>query len=389
MPGSAFHQTAEDYREILARNAIELQILESRGAMENLERLDDPKVRVDIGFVQSGLADEKEIEGLVSLGSLYYEPLWVFYRGSQVLDRLSQLRGKRVAVGAEGSGTRVFALRLLKANGVDDSSRLRDEGGEQAVQALRQGEVDAAFLIGNSSTPIVRELLEAPGISLMSLVQADGYVRRFPYLYKLVLPRGTLDLGKDLPAHDVVLVGPTAELIAREDLHPALSDLLIEAAQEVHGGAGLFRRAGEFPAAREHDFAISDDAERYYKSGQRFFYRHLPFWLASLVDRTLVLVIPVVVRLIPGVGMVPALYRWRVRLRIYRWYGALMALERDMRAQGTPEERGKLLERLDAIEQTVNQARVPLFFADQVYGLRAHIEFVRERLKISGSLLPA
>jgi TRAP-type uncharacterized transport system substrate-binding protein len=247
-PGSAFHQTAEDYREILARNGIELRILESRGAMENLERLSDPKVQVDIGFVQSGVVAEKDMKGLVSLGSLYYEPLWVFYRGARVLHGFSQLRGKRLAVGAEGSGTRVFALRLLKASEIDETSALpRDEGGEQAVQALSEGDVDAAFLIGNSSTPIVRELRQAPGIALMSLVHADGYVRRFPYLYKLVLPRGTLDFGKDVPAHDVVLVGPTAELIAREELHPALSDLLIEAAQEVHGGAGLFRRAGSFP----------------------------------------------------------------------------------------------------------------------------------------------
>ena len=384
--GSAFYQTAEEYRDILARNGVKLEILVSHGAEENLNRLDTPAFHADVGFVQSGLADEKEIEGLVSLGSIYYEPIWVFYRGTKPVDQLTQLRGLRIAVGAQGGGTRVLVLRLLKANGIDaKSATLLEIGNEDAVQALRESKVDVAFLLGNSSAPIVRELLQTPNISIVNFSQADAYTRIFPYLYKLVLPKGTLDLSKNLPAQDITLVGATAELIAREDLHSALSDLLIEAAQEVHGGPGLFRRAKEFPDPREHDFAMSDDAQRYYKSGQPFLHRHLPFWLANFVDRILVLLVPIVAIVIPGLRLAPAFYRWRIRSRLYRWYGLLMAVERDMLGEPSAQKREELLKRVAEIEATVNKSKMPVFIADQVYGLRAHIEFVRDRLTASSA----
>jgi len=380
-PGSAFYKTAQEYRAILARDDVKLEILTSEGAEENLNRLRNPNFHVDIGFVQSGLAGELETEDLVSLGSMYYEPIWIFYRGARPVDKLTQLRGLRIAVGAEGGGTRVLALRLLKANGIDaKSATLLEIGNEDAVQALRNQRVDVAFLLGNSSTPIVRELLQTSHISLVNLSQADAYTRIFPYLYKLVLPKGALDLSKNLPPQDITLVGATAELIAREDLNSALSDLIIEAAKEVHGGPGLFRHAGEFPDPREHDFAISDDALRYYKSGQRFLHRHLPFWLANLVDRALVLLVPIVALVIPGLRLAPAFYRWRIRSRLYRWYGALMAVEADMLGGPTAQQREELLKRIDVIETTINKSKMPVFIADQVYGLRAHIGFVRDRL---------
>lgn len=380
-PGSAFHKTAEEYRDILARDNVQLEILPSQGAEDNLKRLRNPSFHVDVGFVQSGLAAELETEDLVSLGSMYYEPIWVFYRGAKSVDKLTHLRGLRIAVGSEGGGTRVLALRLLKANGINaTSATLVEIGNEDAVQALRKGAVDVAFLLGNSSTPIVRELLQTPNISLVNFSQADAYTRVFPYLYKLVLPKGALDLSKSLPPQDITLVGATAELIARDDLNSALSDLLIEAAKEVHGGPGLFRHAGEFPDPREHDFAISDDAQRYYKSGQRFLHRHLPFWLANIVDRVLVLLVPIVAIVIPGLRLAPAFYRWRIRSRLYRWYGALMAVEGDMLGEPTAQQREELLKRIDVIDANVNKSKMPVFIADQVYGLRAHIGFVRDRL---------
>lgn len=383
--GSAFYQTAEEYRDILARDGVKLEILTSHGGEENLNRLDTPSFHTDVGFVQSGLADEKETEGLVSLGSIYYEPIWIFYRGTKTIDQLTQLRGLRIAVGAEGGGTRVLALRLLKANGIDNhSATLQEIGNEDAVQALRAEKVDVVFLLGNSSVPVVRELLQTPHISIVNFSQADAYIRIFPYLYKLILPQGALDLSRNLPSHDIGLVGATAELIARDDLNSALSDLLIEAAKEVHGGPGLFRHTGEFPDPREHDFAISDDALRYYKSGQRFLHRHLPFWLANIIDRILVLLVPIVALVIPALRLAPAFYRWRVRTRLYRWYGLLMAVERDMLGAPTPPQREELLARIDVIDAAVNNSKMPVFIADQVYGLRAHIGFVRDRLSTLG-----
>jgi hypothetical protein len=226
---------------------------------------------------------------------------------------------------------------------------------------------------------MMRKLLRTPGVRLFHFAQADAYSRRFPYLSKLELPMGVFDFGKNTPPRDIHLIGPTVELVARDHLHPALSDLLIESAREVHGGAGLLRRAGEFPAPLEHEFPISEDARRYYSSGKSFLYRSLPFWMASLADRTLVVFVPIVVLLIPGLKLVPTIYRWRIRSRIYRWYGKLIALERRMLAQPSPGEREELLKQLDEIEAKVNNLKMPLAFADQFYVLRDHIRFVRDR----------
>jgi len=322
--GSVFEATAERYRKILAREGVTLQVLPSQGSLENLQRLGDAQFNVDVGFVQGGLAQLGNTEDLMSLGSVFYQPVLVFYRSPHALERLSGLRGKRIAIGRPGSGTRVLADTLLRANEIEPSgpTKLVDLDGKDAVGALLQGQVDAAFLTGDSATAAnMRELIDAPGVRLFDFVQGDGYVRRFRYLTKLDLPAGSLDLGNNTPAKPLTIIAPTVELIARPDLHPALSDMLIEAAREVHGRATLMQRAGEFPAPLEHEYRLSDDAVRYYKSGKGFAYRHLPYWLASLVDRAVIMLVPILVLLVPGLKVVPWLYRWRVGGRIYKRYG--------------------------------------------------------------------
>ena len=286
--GSSFRNTADKYRKIIERSGVKVNILASHGGLDNLQMLANPEARVDVGFVQGGLTDDVNIEGLKSLGSVFTQPLIIFYRSGHQIDELSQFRGKRLAIGPEGSGTHSLAIKLLKGNGIDAKPTvLLDLAGEDAAKALTDGRADAVFLMGDSATPaVMRGLMSTPGIKLMSFAQADGYLRRFSFLSKLTLPRGAIDLGKNVPAGDVQLVGPTVELVARADLHPALSDLLVGAAREVHSGPGMFRNAGEFPAPLKKDFPISEDAERYYQSGSRFLYTHLPFWLASLTDRT-------------------------------------------------------------------------------------------------------
>ena len=385
--GSSFQLNAERYAKILARNGVKLQILPSQGSLQNLQRLNDPAFKVDIGFVQGGVATPKDTENLVSLGSLFHVPLMMFYRGApagkKLAERLSDFNGKRIAVGQAGSGTRSLALILLKANGIEPGGRstLLDLGGEEAADALLAGKVDAVMLMNDSTSPqILRKLINTPRVHLLNFKQADAYARRYPYLTKLDLPMGSFDIGKNMPAEDYELIGPTVELIARDDLAPALSDLLIEAAREVHGRAGLLQRAGQFPAPLEHEFRISDDATRYYATGKGFLYRNLPFWLANIVNRVLVLVVPLVVVLIPGLRMVPWLYSWRIRSRIYRWYGALITIERAAMNQPSLHEREHMLKRLDEIESAVNQMKVPLAFADQFYVLRVHIGFVRDHL---------
>ena len=383
--GSLFQTNAEKYRLIMARNGVTLRVLPSHGSLENLERLQSSSLRVDVGFVQGGVTNGSALEKLVSLGSIAYQPLLVFYRGTTTVELLSGLKGKKLAIGPVGSGTHTLALALLAANGIEPggATSLVDLDGGSAAQALLAGSVDAAFLMGESaSAQTMRQLLRTADIQLLSFAQADGYVRRIRYLNKLELPEGSIDLGKNIPAHDVNLIGPTVELLARENLHPALSDLLLETAREVHGNASLLQRRGEFPAPLEHDFRISPEAIRYYKSGKSFFYRHLPFWLASLVNRLLAVVLPLIVVLVPGLRTIPALFRWRIKLRLYRWYRALLLVERDLVVQPT-EKREELLSRLDDIERAANKMKVPASFADQFYALRGHISFVRDRLKLN------
>jgi TRAP-type uncharacterized transport system substrate-binding protein len=381
--GSSFASTAQRYQKILARQGVKLNIVPSQGSLDNLKRLADPKQKVDIGFVQGGLGGQVDASELYSLGSIFYTPVYVFYRSPKAIARLSELSGRRISVSREGSGTFVLATALLRANGIDgkDATKLFNLEGTAAEDALQAKEVDAAFLMGDSAAfANIRELIRTDGVRLFDFTQADAYTRRFRYLTKLDLPAGAFDLGKNLPPQPQTIVSPTVEIIARADLHPALSDMLIEAAREVHGRSNLFQKAGEFPAPLEHEYRISDDAARYYKTGKTFAYRHLPFWVASLVDRIIVVLVPLIVILIPAFKLVPWAYRWRLSQRIYRRYGELMALERAAFSQTTPAQRADLLKRLDQIEGRVIGLKLPGSFADQVYLLRQHITFVRTRL---------
>jgi TRAP-type uncharacterized transport system substrate-binding protein len=381
--GSAFQKAAEKYRAILARNGVKLKILSSAGSLENLKRLGNPAFRVDIGFVQAGVTNSVNTSNLVSLGSVAYEPLLIFYRSAAPLELLSEFNGKRLAIGPVGSGTRFLASSLLAANGIQPggATTFLDLDPGAATKGLLTGAVDAVFLMADSaSTENMRELLRTQDVRLFNFMQADGYTRRIHYLNKVVLPEGAIDFGKNIPAQDVDLVAPTVELIARSKLHPALVDLLIEAAREVHGNATLLQRRGEFPSPMVIDYHLSDEARRYYASGKSFLYRSLPFWLASRVNRILVAFVPMLFVVVPGLRFIPTVYQWQIRLRIYRFYRALLSVERGAFANPTSEHRDELLTRLSQIEKGANKMKVPASFADQFYVLRQNIVFVRNKL---------
>ncbi|HLK93723.1 MAG TPA: TAXI family TRAP transporter solute-binding subunit, partial [Polyangia bacterium] len=386
--GSGYRTQADKYRDILGRHGVKVVVLPTRGALDNLDKLANRTA--DVGFVQGGLSEGRDVRHLVSLGSLYPQPLMIYTRNREPIERLTDLRGKRLAIPPEGSGARVLAQKLLQANEMDKPPTvLMALDAEEAQRELIAGKVDAAFLMGDVATPqVMRSLREVPGIELASFRQADGYLRKFRFLSKLTLPEGAMDLGRDYPPEDIQLVGPTVELVARDDLHPALSDLLIGAAREIHGGAGLFRNAGEYPAPLARDFPISPDAERYYKSGQQFLYKRLPFWLASLIDRLLVVVLPLLVVLVPATRLAPAVYRWRVRSHIYRWYGVLMSLEQEMRGEPPAEVRARVRARLEQITRAVSELKTPPSFGDQLYVLRGHVAAVRRRLEDDGGQAP-
>lgn len=381
--GSVFERNAEKYKTILAHEGVTLKILPSEGSVENLKRLIDPRVSVDVGFVLGGEVNGANIGHLVSLGSISYQPLMVFYRGTPK-NLLSDFKGKRLDIGEEGSGTHSLSLALLKANGIEpnDGTVLVNSVKGDMIRSLLENRIDAIFVMGDSTaTDLMRTLLHAPDIHLFDFKQADAYARRIPYLNKLDLPQGALDFGKNVPAENISLVAPTVELIARDTLHPALSDVLLAAAKEVHATPGLFKKRGEFPAPIEHEFRISPDASRFYTSGKSFLYRTFPFWIASLIARTIAVVLPIALLLIPALKTAPAIYKWRIQTRINRWYGALLELERDaFKPSGDPTKRQELLRHLDRIENTVNQIAVPASFGDIFYGLRGHISFVRENI---------
>ncbi len=384
---SSFHRWAVSYQQALATHGVKLKILTSGGSQDNLRRLqadDITDTHADIGFVPGGLVKEKYLGDVVSLGSVAYQPLFIFYRSPVPFSRLSELAGKRIAVGAKGSGVRILALTLLQANGITGAPTTfvnLDAGA--AASALLTGKIDAVFLMGDSAPlPILRSLIRDPNVQMFNFTQAEAYTRRFAYLSKMVLTQGVLDFGKNVPAQDVALIGPTVELVARKGLNTALIDLLIEVAKEVHGNSSILQKRGQFPAPLEHEFPLSEDAVRYYKSGKGLLMSTLhSFWLASLANRILVAVVPLVLILIPTIRFLPVAYRLRILLRLYRHYRPLLRLERDSFGPMTPERLEHLLRRLDEIEAAVNQLKVPASFADRLYLLRSHIAFVRQRLK--------
>ncbi|SCK21076.1 TAXI family TRAP transporter solute-binding subunit [Vogesella sp. LIG4] len=382
-PGSSFQRNAERYRQLLAREGVTVKVLPSAGAQDNLRLLLDARQKVDVGFVLTGESGNADTSRLMSLGSISYQPLLVFYRGAPRA-LLSDFKGQRLDIGEEGSGTRTLALALLKLNGIapgGDTTLLSSLHGD-AVKALLAGRIDALFVMGDStSTDHLRELLHNPDIHLFSFAQADGYARRLSYLNKLEMPRGVLDFGKDIPAETINLVAPAVELVARDGLHPALSDLLLDAAREVHGKAGIFKKAGEFPALASHEIHTSPDAQRYYASGKSFLYRTFPFWLAGLVARGLAVILPLALLLIPALRVVPVLYRWRIQSGINRWYRVLFDIEREaVSHRGEPAKCQELLHRLAHIDAAVSRIVVPAAFGDLLYDLRGHIDFVRTRL---------
>lgn len=377
----AYHLFAGRYRDLLAKEKIRVELRPSTGSIDNLKRLTDPESGVDVALVQGGIATPDQDYGLVSLAALYYEPLWIFYRDADNLTLLAQLAGKRIAAGPEGSGTRVLVSNVLIAsNAMKTGSPLSPLTGMAAADALISGRIDAALFVAAPDAPVVQKLLKTPGIRLMSLSQAEALARHFNYLSPITLPRGMIDLGADIPPSNVRMVAATTHLVARQDFHPALVSVLLQAATKVHGGAGVFRKAGEFPAVREGDFPISEDAQRYFKSGPPFLQRYMPFWLANLLERMLVLIVPLIAVLIPVLRIMPAFYDWRVKRKIFCWYGELKMVELELRSKPGAADTARLLARLDEIEDGVDGTQVPLTYWDYVYTLRGHIQMVRARL---------
>ncbi len=378
----AYYLFGQRYREILARNGIELEVRATAGSVENLRLLGGQNDGVDVAFVQGGTAKFSGTRDLLGLASLYFEPMWVFYRGDESLDDLGAFRGRRLAVGTEGSGTRAVAIQLLAANAISETSAtLLPLGGRKAAEALLNGETDAAFMVASPESPSVKTLLEDETVSLLSFRRSDAYTRTHRFLSSVTLPEGVIDLTANIPAKDVVLLAPAATLVASPRLHPALIDLLLQAAAEVHGDGGLFEQRDQFPSAKYLEFPLSRDARRFFRSGPPFLQRYLPFWAATLIDRMLVMLLPLMALAIPLFRLMPPMLRWRIRSRIFRWYRALLAIDPALHEDADRARLEEHVATLDRLEMEVSKVDVPLSYADQLYHLRLHIELVRKELE--------
>lgn len=373
-----YFKIAQQYREELAEKGIELEIISSLGSGENIRRLLNGKV--DLAFIQGGTGNKEQ--SLVSLGSLYYEPLWIFLRKGINIETISDLAGFRVSIGQEGSGTRILVNQLLELNDFDSKAAdIQALSATHAKQALLNSTIDVAFMVTSSDSAIVKELLPNEQVKLLELKRADTYVRLIPYLSKISLAEGILDLKNNLPAHNVNLLAPTANLVVTKDFNPALMVLLLRTADKIHSKASIFSATETFPSSQFTAYPVNEVASRFYTVGSPFLMRYLPFWPAVFIDRMIVMLVPLLVLLLPLGKIMPPLYQWRIRSKIYRWYKELQDVDAEIHCQPLSEEQFEsLAAELTRVEQEVNKVKPPLSYADQLYNLLIHIDLVRKKL---------
>ncbi len=370
------------YQALLQQDGITLEIRETEGPIQSLAELHKEGSGVDMAFVPGGIGGLESTVGLVSLGSLYYEPLWIFHKGKNRIEHLSQLKGKRIGVGRPNSSTRLLTTVILNAAGVNaDNSTLYEIGEDDSKQALSLGIVDEIFLSGVPSSPLIGEVANMRGVSLVDLNESEALARQFTYLHHLALPESALSLQANIPPRKLDLLAPTVTLVARDSVHPALTYLLLKVLTRVHGGAGLLQHENEFPSDKDSDFELSDQAAYFYKSGPPFLDRYLPYWAATFVSRVLIILLPLLALAIPLSRVAPAGYTWVIKSRIHKLYGELRFLELQLRKGGTSVDVSHFRNELDAIENKVNHLRLPVAFSSHLYELRSHIGLVRKQME--------
>ena len=377
--GSFTAALGKRYRELLAQKGIELKLVPTTGAVDSMARLRDPKSDVSIAIIPAGMSDQQQSPGLVSLGTLYYEPIWLFYRG-QVLKKPEQMRGLRISIGPEGSAGRALSLEYLAHVGVihRETATLLPLLPSDAAAKLLSGEIDAAVRVDAWETPAVQQLLGAKELNVWNIRRADALVALYPYLNKVVLPAGVVDLAENRPPSDVQLIALKASLAVRRDLHPAIQYLLLDAASQIHSGPGVFNKAGQFPAPESNDLPLSNYARQYYKTGSPFLQRNLPFWLGVLIHQLLVLLLPLVGVLYPLLRLIPMAFVSIESHRVYKLYSELKLLEEELASASSPKAEMNFIERLDRLEARVRDLWVPASLRPQLYDLRLHISLVRE-----------
>jgi len=376
--GGAYHELGLRYREVLARSGVRLRLVNTTGGLDNLARLRDRRSGAHAAFIQSGTTTKEESPNVESLGTLYFEPLWLFFR-SGIGDGIERYRGRRISIGPEGSGGRALALEILKRTKVDAVvGKLLGFPPQEAADKLIAREIDVAFFVLGWDSPVVRRLMAEDGIEVASVPRPDAFIALYPFLSKVVLPAGVADLAANRPPADVVLLSTKASLAARSDLHPAIQYLLLNAAVEIHSAPGIFQKAGQFPAAESVDLPLSEEAQRFYKSGRPVLQAYLPFWMAALFERFLVVFVPVLVLLYPAFKLLPQGYDWLMQSRIRRLYDEMKSIERELVSGHAPP--GALNAKLDRLYQSASELQLPVKYASMQYTLRMHLDLVRARI---------
>lgn len=385
---SAYAEMGDQYAKLLRQHGITVQLVPTEGSADNLRRLQAGEA--DAGFVQGGSATaptDDDTEELLTLGNLFVEPVWLFYRAQSAADisetgrlqSLNQLSSLRINAGTAGSGVPPLMDTLLDMHRMDPK-KIKISHLEQtpATVQMLQGKLDAVVFASAPQAPMVQMLLQTPGIRLMDFPQNEAYARRLPFITPVTLPRGVVDLARNIPAQDVHLIATTTSMLVRESLHPGLRQLLSQATVQTHGQSGWFQRTREFPNASNSEFPLAPEAERTLKNGIPSLQRYIPFTLANLVERMWLALGIIIAVLLPLGKIAPPLYAYRVRSRVFRWYGELRDIE--SRLEAHPEDKEKLLEELNAIESKVEKVILPLSYADELYALRNNIGLVRQRL---------
>src|SRR5215471_12657259 len=379
--GSAYYEDGKRYRAGLAKAGVEVQLVSTAGSVETVALLRDPHSGVSVGMIQGGVVGAANTAGLDSLGTVAYEPLWWFHRPENQGVGADGLRGRKVVIGPEGSGTRALSLELIKRIGMEIGELLA-LAPREAAEKLKAGEIDVAFMMNPWDAPVVQQLLADEHVALSGFPHADAFVALYPFLNKVIVPRGVTDLARDQPPADVTLIATKTTLVVRQDLHPALQYLLLDAATEIHSRPSIFNRANEFPAAEAIDMPLSSEAARFYKSGLPLLHDYFPFWMAALLGKLIILLIPILGVLYPMIRFLPGLYDWAMRSKVLRMYGELRLLEDEMaNARGSGRDMREVITRLDRLEEQANHLRVPVTYASMLYMLRNHIDLVREGVR--------
>ena len=380
-PTGAYYAAGKSYREILAKDGITLKLKNTSGSVENLRLLEAPSGGVDVAFVQGGLKELAADNDLVALGSLFFEPMWVFHHVDVSIEQISDFHRLRIAVGPEGSGSRVLTLQMLDLNGIDaTNANLFPYSSQKAADLLLEGQIDVAFFVTSYRSAYILQLFRSNTVGLLGINRAEAYAIRYPFLHVLKLPEGVINFRENIPSRDLMLVASTAQLVARSDVHPALISLLLQAAEKVHFKGGGFEKEGQFPTPKYIDYKLSDEAARYYKSGPPFLQRYLPLWLANFIRRMVLMLLPLVALLFPLFKLMPIIYRWRMRSKIYRWYAKFEDIDAVIFNDKKSNDFTKYIAELDDLEEKLTQIRVPLAYQEELFDLRLHIDLLRKKL---------